>query len=250
MSIHIDEKEIYHVHSYRCGHAENVPDEAYVKKAIELGATGIFFTDHTPLPGDKIPYRMKMEQLPEYLETIHSLKEKYAGIINVRVGLEIEYMPSFIDFYKALREDPRVEIMMIGQHAYEAGPGEYRFMRDDDYTGEPVYAGFADAMIRGAESGLFDIFAHPDRIYTEQGEWCKDMENISREIIDAAVSAGMKLEKNMESVRRKVSYRREFWELVPEKAEIVLGADSHFTEDLAEKWKMQQEYYAGGMRSF
>ena len=31
-------KTAFHVHTYRCGHAEHIPDEAYVKKAIELGS--------------------------------------------------------------------------------------------------------------------------------------------------------------------------------------------------------------------
>ena len=33
------EREMFHVHTYRCGHAKNVPDEAICKKAIELGAS-------------------------------------------------------------------------------------------------------------------------------------------------------------------------------------------------------------------
>ena len=32
-----EEKNIFHVHTFRCGHAENVPDKAYVEVALELG---------------------------------------------------------------------------------------------------------------------------------------------------------------------------------------------------------------------
>ena len=46
----IREKDIFHVHTFRCGHAENVSDEEYIKKAISLGASGIWFTDHAPFP--------------------------------------------------------------------------------------------------------------------------------------------------------------------------------------------------------
>lgn len=53
--IEIKSTDIFHVHTYRCGHAEEVGDEEYVIKAIELGATGIWFTDHAPFPGD--PFR-------------------------------------------------------------------------------------------------------------------------------------------------------------------------------------------------
>ena len=27
----------YHTHTFRCGHAENAPDEAYLQRAIEQG---------------------------------------------------------------------------------------------------------------------------------------------------------------------------------------------------------------------
>ena len=41
----------YHTHTFRCGHAENVPDEAYLQRAIEQGFTVLGFSDHTPWQG-------------------------------------------------------------------------------------------------------------------------------------------------------------------------------------------------------
>ena len=62
--------EIFHVHTNRCGHAEEVPDRAYVEKAIELGTPRIVFTDHAPFPGNPFGNRMSMEQLPEYTDSM------------------------------------------------------------------------------------------------------------------------------------------------------------------------------------
>ena len=243
LSIYIDKNELFHVHTYRCGHAENVPDEAYVKKAVELGAAGIFFTDHTPFPGNDIPYRMDIEELPEYLGTIHSLRDKYAGVIDVRVGLEIEYFPSFQGYYEKLREDPLIDLMMIGQHAYEVSPGLYSFQLD--LTGKRLerFEGFGEAMIRGMESGMFEVIAHPDRMFTGEPEWTKAMDDLSRRIIECACRNNVKLEKNLESVKRGVSYWEEFWDLVPEEAGIVVGTDSHSIADLVLKWEMQQKMF-------
>ena len=39
-------KHLFHVHTYRCGHAENISEEVYVEKAITLKASDIWFTDH------------------------------------------------------------------------------------------------------------------------------------------------------------------------------------------------------------
>ena len=70
-----NEKQIFHVHSYRCRHAEEVSDEEYIRLGIELGATDIWFTDHAPFPGDPFGARMKFSELDEYLVTLSDLRE-------------------------------------------------------------------------------------------------------------------------------------------------------------------------------
>ena len=243
MSLYIDKTELFHVHTYRCWHAEEISDEAYIKKAIELGASGILFSDHTPFPGNPFRNRMDIEQLPEYLHTLHLLKEKYAGSITVRVGLEIEYLPSFHGFYEELRKNPLLDFMMIGQHMFEDCPGIYSFQLSSSEKNEREHIGCMNAMIQGIESGLFDVVAHPDRCFKRRKEWTEEMASLSRTLIDAACRANMKLEKNLESMKRKRNYREEFWDLVPDTADIVIGTDAHSLAELAEKWDIQQLYY-------
>ena len=89
------EKEVFHVHTYRCKHASDEDDEAYVRAAVDLGAKRIVFTDHAPFPGNPFGHRMQYEELSEYISSLLILKDKYAAIIEIMVGLEIEYFPSF-----------------------------------------------------------------------------------------------------------------------------------------------------------
>lgn len=243
MSLYIEKTELFHVHTYRCRHAEEIPDEAYVKKAIALGASGILFSDHTPFPGNPFGNRMDIEQLPEYLHTIQALKEKYADSIAVRAGLEIEYLPSFRGFYEELRENPLLDFIMIGQHMYEVSPGLYSFQLSSSEKNMSEHIGCMEAMIQGIESGLFDVVAHPDRCFKRRKEWTDEMTDLSVHLIGVACKAGMKLEKNLESMKRKRNYREEFWDLVPDTADIVIGTDAHSLEELVEKWDIQQLYY-------
>jgi len=53
--------EIFHVHTWRCEHAGEEQDCEYVKKAIELGASRIVFTDHCPFPGN--PFRKRIRSI-------------------------------------------------------------------------------------------------------------------------------------------------------------------------------------------
>ena len=77
------EKEVFHVHTYRCKHASNEDDEAYVKAAVDLGAKRIVFTDHAPFPGNPFGHRMQYEELSEYISSLLILKDKYAAIIEI-----------------------------------------------------------------------------------------------------------------------------------------------------------------------
>ena len=244
MSLYIDKTELFHVHTYRCKHAEEIPDEAYVKKAIAMGASGILFSDHTPFPGNPFGNRMDMEQLQEYLDTLHELREKYADKIRIRAGLEIEYLPSFHGYYEELRANPRLDFLMIGQHMYEVRPGYYSFNLTSAEKNEREHAGCVEGMIQGIESGLFDIVAHPDRCFKRKKEWSEELTSLSRSLIDAACAAGMKLENNLESMKRKHNYREEFWALVPDSADIVVGTDAHSIEELEEKWAIQLLFFS------
>ena len=83
MRIGIRENGLFHVHTYRCGHAQDVPDEAYVRQAIAMEAPEIWFSDHAPFPEDPFLQRMKYAELDEYLTTLQELKAKYRRQIDV-----------------------------------------------------------------------------------------------------------------------------------------------------------------------
>lgn len=240
-----EKSDLFHVHTFRCKHAQEIPDEAYVKCAIALGASGIFFSDHTPFPGNSFKDRMDMEHLPEYLDTIHEMKIRYAEEITIHVGLEIEYLPSFHDYYGELRNNPLIDFMMIGQHMYEVCPGQYSFQLTAAEKNEQEHVGCGEAIIQGIESGLFDVIAHPDRLFKRQKEWTEDITVLSKRIIAAAYSNHLVLEKNLESMCRIRNFREEFWALVPDTANILIGTDAHSIEDLMKKWDIQLLYYSG-----
>ena len=86
----------YHTHHERCGHAVGKLEE-YVQRGIEIGLSQIGLSDHMPLlhvdPDQYYPeMAMSMDELPRYVEECFTLKERYRGQIEVRVGLEGDYI--------------------------------------------------------------------------------------------------------------------------------------------------------------
>ena len=241
---YVIDKDIFHVHTYRCRHAEEVADEEYVKKAIELGARGIWFTDHAPFPGDPFESRMRYDQLDEYLTTLSSLKSKYEERINVHIGLEAEYFPSFDKegYYRRLRYDPRIEILLLGQHMAEVEPGQYSFSWSKEKLVEDEYKVQGEAIIQGIESAYFDVVAHPDRIFRKRQAWDSDMSRMSAAIIDASSHASIPLEINESSKEYPHYSWHEFWSSGCIEIPQVIGLDAHSIDEMVRRFHFSRAY--------
>lgn len=228
----LKESDIIHVHTFRCGHAENIADEAYIQKAIKLGASGIWFTDHAPFPGDPFQNRMKYSELDEYIRTLDNLKKQYQNIIDVHIGFEIEYFPSFEKkgYYNKLRSYREIEMLLLGQHMAELESGVYTFSWDKERLNREEYVALGEAELSGICSGFFDAVAHPDRIYRRQNKWTSRMEMMAKQIVDAARKHNLPLEQNVASKSHK-QYREEFW-LLASGVDVFTGIDAHSLDDL------------------
>ena len=231
------EKEIFHVHTYRCGHAEDADDYEYVEKAIKLGAARIVFTDHAPFPGDPFGGRMSIESLPEYINEINKLKIRYEGNIQILCGLEIEYLPSFDEYYKSLKCMVGLDLLVLGQHFFEHEPGLYSFCFENK---SKVYVGLCDAIANGIRTGYFDVVAHPDRSFRKRKKWTVKEQEAAMRIVNAAIDTGSSiyLEKNYSSMRQKNYYRPEFWELLGNYKNIIYGYDAHSLKEIEEGWNI------------
>jgi histidinol-phosphatase (PHP family) len=236
MMIEIKPTEIFHVHTYRCGHAEEVEDEEYVIKAVGLGATGIWFTDHAPFPGDPFRGRMQYEILDRYIEELSRLKEKYKDNIDVHIGLEIEYFPSYDKdgYYEKLRAKKALEFLVLGQHMAEIDKGEYSFSWDKEVLKEKEYNVLCEAIVEGMKTGYFDVCVHPDRSFRRKKQWDESCSDAAEKIWSTAAECGISLEQNESSKRHKNHYREEFWDFYERYSEvsIVRGLDAHYLKEL------------------
>ena len=234
--------EIFHVHTRRCGHASDEAETDYIAKAIELGATGMIFTDHAPFPGDPFRNRMKMSELPEYLMCLSDLSVRYERLIRIQAGLEIEYLLKFTDYYKELKESPRLDLLVLGQHFSETETGYPYELRNR--SEEHKY--LAEGMMKGMETGFFEVVAHPDQIFRRLKEWNEEAERIAAEIKQCALENRVVIEYNLRNVigrKKKRGFRPEFWEDLPEGTKVIYGVDAHSVAELEEGFLLQKEHY-------
>ena len=234
---------IFHVHTYRCGHAEMINDEEYVKNAAELGAEEIWFTDHAPFPDDPFGARMAYAELEDYLGTLNALKRKYTDI-TIHIGLETEYFPYFdkMGYYSHLRSLPEIEMLLLGQHMAQVSDSHsYSFSESSEYLDNNEYKLLGEAIIQGASTGYFDVIAHPDRIFRRCSVWDRDMEKVSGNIVQAAIKAGIPLEMNLSSAESPIYFKSEFWKLVPDTVKRIVGFDAHSINEMAMRYTNSAE---------
>lgn len=77
----------YHSHSLYCDGRAGMED--FVRFALSEGFTSYGFSSHAPLPFSTA-WTMEWDIMDGYLSEFHRLKEKYAGRIELYIGLEID----------------------------------------------------------------------------------------------------------------------------------------------------------------
>lgn len=115
----------YHTHSHYCD-GEASPREM-VEFAVAHGMPCLGFSGHAPLPYDNsvsIPY----DKYAEYCQTIRSLQQEYYGTIEIRLGLEIDYIPGLHEDFSSLIEQGGLDYT-IGSIHLVANPDNIDVLR-------------------------------------------------------------------------------------------------------------------------
>ena len=230
----------YHTHTYRCGHASG-SDEDYVKAALEGRYKVLGFSDHAPYKNySHKGIHMEWNELDGYIKSINDLKEKYKNQIEIKLGLETEFIPSLIEEKRELRS--KVDYLILGQHFDSpAGKGFNAFYEND----EDEILRYAHVVCEGLDSGLFTYLAHPDVILTNQEEF-SDAIIVAANMIGKKVSEkkipveiniqGSYRDKHLLNNRQEYYYpNHSFWKILSAyDIKVVVGIDAHNPYQLTE----------------
>lgn len=232
-------KTNYHTHTTRCMHAVG-DDEDYVRSAIKGGFQVLGFSDHSPWKyhTDFVSdIRMLPEELPEYVESIRALKEKYRNRISIRIGLECEYFPEYTHWLKEIIREYRLDYILFGNHHYHTDEKFPYFGHHT--TNRDMLDLYEESSIEGMESGLFTYLAHPDLFMRSYPEFDTHCTSISRHICRAAARLNIPLEYNVgymatNEARGIMTYPcPQFWHIAAnEGCTAIIGLDAHNNLDL------------------
>ncbi|MFV0255748.1 MAG: histidinol-phosphatase [Erysipelotrichaceae bacterium] len=229
-------KTNYHTHTYRCKHAVG-KDEDYVINAIKSGYKILGFSEHTPLMADKDQHnrsRMTIEELPDYLDSVLALKEKYKDDIEILVGLECEYFSDYEDYFKELKDKYHLDYLILGNHYYqEVGHDGYYggITKEKEY----LLDAYLENSYKALKSGLYSMFAHPD-IICRSADLVIDDKVIAvfEKICEYSLEFDIPLEYNLSGLKHGVGYPNDaFFKVVAQKGcKVIMNGDCHDPYDL------------------
>lgn len=220
----------YHTHTRWCNHAEGEIDD-YVRAAVNNGLEAIAITDHVPHTANFDHSRMRWQQFPGFNAELDAVKRRYADRIQVIKGFECEYYPFSLDNYRMFRQKYGYKFLILGQHT-----NKDRTQDNFRAKGQAEFKAYADEVIQGLETGLFQMLAHPDVALCGYGETDDfALEQMGR-IFAACARLNIPVEINANGLRDHRRYPdRKVWELSREYPLIwLINSDAHQVEYLCD----------------
>ena len=222
-----------HTHTKRCGHAVG-EDRAYVETAIARGLHSLGFSDHVPMlfpDGHVSRFRVPVQLLEDYVNSVLSLKKEYRQQIDIRLGFEAEYYPNLFDAMLEMLRPYPVDYLLLAQHFVDSSERVYNTNPQSDELSVSLYA---DRCVEGMRTGRFTYLAHPD-LFRFTGDPSVYRREMTR-ICESAKALNVPLEINLLGMREHRNYPTpQFWEIAGAlQCPTVLGCDAHSPEDLAE----------------
>ncbi|NPV60650.1 MAG: histidinol-phosphatase HisJ family protein [Actinobacteria bacterium] len=226
-----------HLHTSRCGHAEGRLED-YALEAERGNLAGIGFSDHFPLLHTRdADLSMSMEELPSYVREVVELREAFPGLW-VGLGIEVDYLPETAGRLEDLLNLFPFDYIIGSVHFIDGwGFDDPRYV--SEYSGRDLFTlweRYFELLGDAAESGLFDLLAHPDLIKKFGFRPREDVTHLYENCLDRVAAAGIALEVSTAGLRKPVGEiypSEDFLRMCRERdIEVTLGSDAHRPEEV------------------
>lgn len=227
-----------HCHTPLCRHSVGEPEE-YAQAALDRNMTGINITCHGPTPIEW-GHCMRQSEWSEYLEICERARTAFSGKIEVKTGIECDYLPSLVGYWRDfLFKNPQLSHVLGSVHPQVSTYREQNWRGDAFEYQKTYFKHLADA----AETGLFDTLSHPDLVKnTTPNDWNIEriMPHIQRQL-DRIAKAGTAMELNTSGLYKSIKEMNPAPQILREISArgipVVIGSDAHVPERVGDRWE-------------
>jgi len=229
-----------HMHTPLCNHAFGEPAE-YAAAAKRRNLQGIVVTCHNPPNDDWSPtVRMRLDEFDEYVTLVEEARQIWAGRVDVRLGIESDYVPGQEPWLEQLHGMAEFHHVLGSVHPH-LPQYQQRYFDGDPANFQRTYF---DHLAQAAETGLFDTLGHPDLVKNSfPSEW--DVERLIDMIcltLDRIAVTGTAMELNTSGLHKPVPEMnpapRILREMKLRDIPVVIGADAHRPERVAADFEL------------
>jgi len=228
----------YHMHTPLCRHASGEPVD-YARRALEIGLTEIGFSDHSPMLRDDFDdWRMRNNQLDEYVEKVRRAQRDYPQL-TIRLALEVDYLPGHEGWIRDL----------AARHPWDYFIGSVHYVSDTWAVDSPyklsewkhrdtfeVWSIYFERLTMAAESGLFEIIGHADLPKKFGHRPTQNCTPLYERFLAAAKKHNCAIELNTAGLRKdckEIYPSRQILQLAYQKGvPITFGSDAHAPEEV------------------
>ena len=182
---------------------------------------------------------MDPSQFDEYVAMIHGTRARFAGRLDVRLGIESDFYPGVEPWLRELHARAPLSHVLGSVH-YQVSDYRKLFYTGDVFSYQELYY---EHLALSAESELFDTLAHPDLIKNESPtDWdFERMRPIIARALDRIAATGVAMELNTSGLLKSVPEMNpgpRMLELIRERGiPVVLGADAHRPSRVADRYE-------------
>lgn len=224
-----------HVHTeFSLDSSANI--ESMAEKAISIGLDMICITDHLDwdFPEKDLIFDFDVN---EYQKSIEAAKQKYAGKLDIRMGVELGMQPQLAERYEKLLKEYPFDFVLGSLHILNNRDPYYKdaFYGMTDQQAYRQY--FEDMLVNVKAFHGFDSLAHLDYIVRYGREKAKnyhisDYMDIIDEILRELIAHDKALEVNSAGLRKNLGFPNPHVGVIKRYKElggemITVGADAH-----------------------
>jgi histidinol-phosphatase (PHP family) len=154
----------YHMHTPLCRHATGEPTEL-AAHALKVGLSEIGFSDHSPMKRhDFDDWRMLERDLDNYVAKVERARRDHPDLA-IKLALEVDYLPGHEEWIRDLAARHPWDYLIGSVHYISeswAIDSPTQISKWKDRKPIEVWTAYFERLTMAAESGLFEIIAHPD----------------------------------------------------------------------------------------
>ena len=239
-----------HVHTSFSGDCETAP-ETMIKRAIELGLSGLCFTDHIDLDYKEEPGYFDLD-LVAYSHKILGLKETFSKLLPIHMGVELGLQPHVAEQNSVIAAALPFDFIIGSTHCVDQKDIYYPSFHES-YTPKESFEKYFLATLENVKTFHdYDVYGHLDYIARYVPNQSvpfsyRDYSDLIDAILKSIIDDGKGIEMNMSGYRYGLGMPNPCPDILKRYRElggeiITVGSDAHTPENAGLRFEKAGEH--------